>query len=185
MKEHNKTIFSLLALLLQYPEKSCREIDELCQLRQMVSELSFSPIQNHIYAFLDYQEHTSWEQLAQHYVATFDFSEQSTMDLTSLLCPDDRKRGQVLANLKEIYSQAGLAVDSGELPDYLPMVLEFLSIADEETSQEVLDIVRPGMEKLWEQLIKDSSPYGGVLEACLLSTASMSCPQTAPERGAL
>lgn len=182
MKDHDKTVFTLLSVLLQYPESSCQEI---VQLRPMASELRFSPIQNHVHAFLDYLEHTPWEQLAQHYVATFDFSEQSTMDLTSLLCPDDRKRGQILATLKGIYSQAGLAVDSGELPDYLPMVLEFLSMADEEGSQEVLAIVRPGMEKLWEQLSKDCSPYAGVLEACLLSTASVSCPQTAPEGGVL
>ncbi|MBC8014513.1 MAG: nitrate reductase molybdenum cofactor assembly chaperone [Sporomusaceae bacterium] len=182
MKEHDKTVLTLLSLLLQYPESPCPEHG---QLRQIASELKFSPIQNHVHGFLDYLEHTPWEQLAQHYVATFDFSEQSTMDLTALLCPDDRKRGQVLATLKGIYTQAGLAVDSGELPDYLPMILEFLSMADREASKEVLGIVRPGMEKLWQQLIKDGSPYAGVLEACLLSTASMSCPQNAPEGGVL
>lgn len=182
MKDHDKTVFTLLSLLLQYPESPCRELSEL---RQLVSELRFSPVQKHVRGFLDYLEHTPWEQLAQHYVATFDFSEQSNMDITSLLCPDDRKRGQVLATLKGIYSQAGLTVDSGELPDYLPMILEFLSMADQETSQEVLGIVGPGMEKLWQQLIKNGSPYAGVLEACLLSTASMSCPQIAPEGGVL
>jgi len=149
----------------------------------MVSELGSMPIQNHMYAFLDYMENKPWEQLAQQYVSTFDFSECSNMDLTSLLCPDDRKRGQVLANLKNIYRRAGLDVDSGELPDYLPLILEFLSIADQNLSEEVLGIVRPGMEKLWQQLEKDGSPYAGVLEACLLSTASMSCTQTAPGGG--
>lgn len=182
MKEHDKTVLTLLSLLLQYPESPCREISEL---RSIASELRFSPIQHHVHSFLDYLEHTPWEQLAQHYVAIFDFSEQSTMDLTSLICPDDRKRGQVLATLKGIYSQAGLTVDSGELPDYLPMILEFLSMADREASKEVLDIVRPGMEKLWQQLTQDGSPYAGVLEACLLSTASISCPQTAPNGGVL
>jgi nitrate reductase delta subunit len=180
VSHHDKNVFTLLSLLLQYPDRPWLEID---QLRPMADELRFSPIQHHVHNFLDYVEHKPWAQLTEQYVATFDFSEQSNMDLTSLLCPDDRKRGQVLATLKSIYSQAGLEVDSGELPDYLPMVLEFLSIADQQSSEEVLSIVRPGMEKLWQQLSKDGSPYAGVLEACLLSTASMTCMTTAAGGG--
>ena len=179
---HDRKVFTLLSLLLQYPDRPWLELD---QLRPMVSRLESAQIQNHMVQFLDYMEHKPWEQLAEQYVATFDFSESSNMDLTSLLCPDDRKRGQVLATLKSIYSQAGLDVDSGELPDYLPMILEFLSTADREASAEVLGIVRPGMEKLWQQLEKDGSPYAGVLEACLLSTASIGCTQIAPEGGVL
>jgi len=175
MIEQDKKVFILLSRLLQYPDRPWLEID---QLRPMVSELKSVPIQNHVYEFLDYVENKPWEQLAQQYVATFDFSEQSNMDLTSLLCPDDRKRGQMLANLKSIYGRAGLEIDSGELPDYLPMILEFLSMIDGEVSLEVLGIVRPGMEKLWHQLEKDDSPYAVVLEACLLSTAAMACMET-------
>lgn len=180
MSEQDKKVFTLLSLLLQYPDRPWLAMK---QLRPMVSELESVPIQNHVITFLDDVEHKPWEQVAQQYVATFDFSEQSTMDLTSLLCPDDRKRGQVLANLKNIYRQAGLDVDSGELPDYLPLILEFLSMADEQASVEVLSIVRPGMEKLWKQLGKEGSPYAGVLEACLLSTAAMSVGQPASTGG--
>ena len=178
--DQNKNMFTLLSLLLQYPDQSYFKID---QLRLMVSECESLPIRSHVFELLDYMESKPWEQLAQQYVATFDFSERSNMDLTSLICPDDRKRGQVLANLKSIYRRSGLDVDSGELPDYLPLILEFLSIADPKASVEVLGIVRPGMEKLWQQLDKEGSPYAGVLEACLLSTAAMPCAQTTPIGG--
>lgn len=174
MVHHNKEHFTLLSSLFAYPAHPWLDIK---QLRQIVSESSYSGIQEHVHGFLDYVEERSLEQLAEQYVVTFDFSENSNLDITSLLCPDDRKRGLVLANLKSIYHQAQLTVDSNELPDYLPMILEFLSVADLESSIEVLSIVRPGMEKLWEQLKTNGSPYARLLEACLLSTVSMTCSQ--------
>jgi len=162
----DKQKFTLLSSLFAYPASPWLDID---QLRRMVSEAPYSLIKNHVYDFLDHVEQRPLEQLAEQYVITFDFSEQSNLDLTSLLYPDDRKRGAVLANLKSIYGQAGLDVDSGELPDYLPMILEFLSVADMEKSKAVAQIVRPGMEKLWEQLKINSSPYAPLLEACFIA----------------
>jgi len=174
MEDDDKEVFLLLSLLLQYPESFPPKI---ASFRQMASELKSSVIQNHVYAFLHYVENNPWEQLTQQYVATFDFSEQSNMDLTSLLYPDDRKRGPLLATLKGIYQQAGLDMNSRELPDYLPMILEFLSVSDQAASKEVLGIVRPGMEKLCQQLVKDNNPYRGVLAACLLVTVGTMSPE--------
>ncbi|WP_378953390.1 nitrate reductase molybdenum cofactor assembly chaperone [Pelosinus sp. sgz500959] len=170
----DKKNFTLLSSLFAYPAHPWLDIDEL---RQLVNESKYLLIRDHVQVFLDSIKERSLEQLAEQYVMTFDFSENSNLDLTSLLCPDDRKRGLVLANLKSIYHQAQLDVDSNELPDYLPMVLEFLSVADLDSSKEVLSIVGPGMEKLWEQLKNIASPYAGLLEACLVSTTSMRCSQ--------
>lgn len=180
MIQHDQQSFTLLSSLFAYPADPWLDIN---QLRQLISNDEYLSIRDHINGFLDDVEHQPLDELTKQYVLTFDFSEDSNLDLTSLLCPDDRKRGPVLANLKDIYHQAGLEVDSGELPDYLPMILEFLSVADVESSKGVLAIVRPGMEKLWEQLKTMSSPYAGVVEACLVSTASMTCESMATEGG--
>lgn len=174
MVHHDKENFTLLSSLFAYPAYPWLDIE---QLRRIVSEPPYSSIRDQVQGFLDYVEERPLEQLAEEYVVNFDFSENSNLDITSLLCPDDRKRGLVLANLKSIYHQAQLTVDSNELPDYLPMVLEFLSVADLKSSKEVLSIVGPGMEKLWEQLKLNGSPYARLLEACLASTASMRCPE--------
>ena len=162
--------FTLLSSLFAYPTSPWLDFD---QLRRMVSEPQYSLIRKQVQGFLDTVQEQTLEQVAQQYVMTFDFSENSNLDLTSLLCLDDRKRGLLLANLKSIYHQAGLEVESGELPDYLPMILEFLSVAGPEDSKVVLDIVRPGMEKLGEQLKKNNSLYAGVVEACLAVTVDM------------
>lgn len=178
--DHDKEKFTLLSSLFAYPASPWLDSKEI---RQLVSRPQYAPIQDLVEGFLEYIEQCPLEQLAEQYVVTFDFSENSNLDLTSLLCPDDRKRGVVLANLKNIYHQAELDVDSGELPDYLPMILEFLSVADLALSKEVLAIVRPGMEKLWEQLKTNGSPYAGLLEACLLSTVTLMGLQKVSEGG--
>lgn len=172
MVEYDKEQCALLASLFAYPAQPWLDIKKL---RQIINEPFCVGIRQQIESFLDYAEQRSLEQLAEEYVMNFDFSENSNLDLTSLLCPDDRKRGPVLANLKSIYQKAQLAVDSNELPDYLPMVLEFLSVSDSASGREVMGIVGPGMEKLWEELKRNNSPYAPLLEACLASTGPMKC----------
>ncbi len=171
----DKEMLQFLSLLLQYPKSGWLEIN---QLRILASKLEHLPQKENVDTFLDYLDHRSCEDVAVEYVDTFDFSEHCNLYITSLLCPDDRKRGQVLADLKAIYSQAGLEADTEELPDYLPLLLEFLGIADQESCKQVLEIVGPGMDKLWQQLKVKHSPYAALLEACIESTVPAACVET-------
>ncbi|GMB00290.1 nitrate reductase molybdenum cofactor assembly chaperone [Pelosinus sp. IPA-1] len=171
----DKKMLQLLSILLQYPKNSWLKIDEL---RQLASELEHLPMRERVHSFLDYLEHNTCEELAEFYVSTFDFSEHCNLYITSLLCPDDQKRGQVLADLKGIYRQSGLEADSEELPDYLPMLLEFLAIANQESCKQVLEIVNPGIEKLWQQLLEKRSPYAALLEVCVGFTVPIACAET-------
>jgi len=170
----DKKILRLLSILLQYPKSSWLKIDEL---RQLASELEHLPMKERVHSFLDYLAHNTCEELAEFYVITFDFSKHCNLYITSLLCPDDQKRGQVLADLKGIYREAGLEVDTEELPDYLPMLLEFLAIASQKSCKQVLEIVSPGIEKLWQQLIEKYSPYAALLEICV-GSVPRTCAET-------
>lgn len=181
MVDKEKEMLQLLSILLQYPKSDWLEIN---QLRILASKLGHLSKEN-VHTFLDYLDHKNYEELAEEYVATFDFSEHCNLYITSLLCPDDRKRGQVLADLKGIYLQAELEVDTEELPDYLPMLLEFLSIASQELCNQVLVIVSPGMEKLWQQLREKGSPYAVLLEACVRWAAPIPCSETAHTGGGI
>lgn len=171
----DKEMLQFLSILLQYPKNGWLEIK---QLRILASKLEHLPQKENVDTFLDYLDHKSCEDLAVEYVDTFDFSEHCNLYITSLLCPDDRKRGQVLADLKAIYLQAGLEADTGELPDYLPMLLEFLAIADQVSCKQVLEIVGPGMDKLWQQLKAKHSPYAALLELCIQPTRPAACAGT-------
>ncbi len=61
-----------------------------------------------------------------HYVEVFDLSRKHTLYLSYWTDGDTRRRGEVLAAFKQRYRRSGFLVDTpGELPDYLPLVLEY------------------------------------------------------------
>ena len=62
---------------------------------------------------------------------SFDLSRKHALYLSYWTDGDTRRRGEVLARFKAAYRASGFLVDTrGELPDYLPMVLEFAAVAD-------------------------------------------------------
>lgn len=68
----------------------------------------------------------SLAELARCYVATFDMQETTTLYLTAHELGDSRERGVALLRLHAMLRAAGLEPVRGELPDYLPLLLEFL-----------------------------------------------------------
>ena len=65
------------------------------------------------------------------YVQTFDMTPEHDLHLTHHLFGDDRGRGPALIDLSEHYKGMGLELEKGEIPDYLPLILEFVSTLDE------------------------------------------------------
>lgn len=114
-------------------------------------------------------------ELAADYVATFDLRRRCCLYLTYFTDGDTRRRGTSLARLKETYRAAGFAPAGGELPDYLPMVLEFASALAAEGSpdgRELLGTYRPALELLRIALRDRRSPYLDVLEALCVTVPS-------------
>ena len=68
-------------------------------------------------------------ELAQHYVKTFDLHKRTALYLTFYSHGDRRERGLALLRLKQLYRAAGLPPEGPELPDYLPLMLEFAAAA--------------------------------------------------------
>lgn len=61
------------------------------------------------------------------YIETFDRGRSTSLHLFEHVHGDSRERGPALVDLARTYEQAGLYLDEGELPDFLPVVLEFAS----------------------------------------------------------
>lgn len=84
-------------------------------------------------------------QWQEHYVQLFDYSRGASLYLFEHLHGDSKDRGQAMVDLINIYEEAGLTIDKSELPDYLPLFLEFLSLSTPEKAAsylaEVVDIV--------------------------------------------
>ncbi len=125
MDDHRK-YFSLLALLLQYPD------DDLRRQLSAVEDWTAGPATGgqgaSVAAFLDELKSRPPLELQKKYTAAFDLNPSTTLNFTYHLWKDGEKRSAVLANLEKIYRDAGYERISHELPDYLPLMLEFLSV---------------------------------------------------------
>jgi nitrate reductase molybdenum cofactor assembly chaperone NarJ/NarW len=101
-----------------------------------------------------------------HYVDVFDLSRKHSLYLSYWTDGDTRRRGEVLAAFKQRYRRSDFLVDTGgELPDYLPMVLEYAAIVDPVDGTALLQKYRSSVELLRLALEECGTPYAGVLTA--------------------
>lgn len=115
---------------------------------------------------LDHLESTGLRELERAYVETFDLSRKHALYLSYWTDGDTRRRGEVLGRFKQAFRDSGLMVTpGGELPDYLPIVLEFAALADPVRGRELLIEFRPSLEMLRLALEEHASPYAAVVAA--------------------
>lgn len=108
---------------------------------------------------------TGLEELQGDYVRCFDLNAKRALYLSYWTDGDTRRRGEVLTRFLAAYRAAGAVVDTrAELPDYLPMVLEFAA-GDRTAGRELLKQYRPSLELLRMSLLDDWSDYAGAVAA--------------------
>jgi nitrate reductase delta subunit len=107
--------------------------------------------------------------LCQHYVETFDLDRRCGLYLTFYTDGDRRQRGAALLRLKRLYRAAGLPLADGELPDFLPAMLEFAAAAPDGRGAIVLREHRAALELLRHSLHDRGSRYALVVEAVCLA----------------
>lgn len=116
----------LLSVLLQYPDD-----DLLCRLDDIAAAVDRLPpgeIRAAGAAFLDYLDAHAPIRLQENFTTAFDMSPATTLNLTYHMFGDTEKRAAAMARLQRFYDEAGWERITGELPDYLPLLLEFLAI---------------------------------------------------------
>lgn len=162
------TEYKLCSLLLQYPD------DELlgarAELVTTVAGLPASPVATALARFCEWWGSVDPIALAQHYVETFDLDKRSGLYLTFYDQGDKRDRGAALLRLKRLYRAAGLPLEGSELPDYLPVVLEFAAAAPPGHGEIVLREHRAALELVRSSLEQRGTPYAHVMAAvCALA----------------
>lgn len=151
----------LLAVLLSYPDDEL--VAALPELRGAVAELPRTE-RRALEPLLDAFATTPLPELRREYVETFDFDRRCALHLTYHTHGDRRQRGLELVRLKRRYAEAGSPVTSTELPDYLPVLLEFAALRPE-AGTELLASLRTPLELVRAALHDRGSPYAGVLDA--------------------
>lgn len=151
----------MLSLLLHYPDEEL--VREVNSLEEIVSGMDPPAAREQCLAFLDYLRRTPLIRVQEEYTGTFDLNPSTCLHLGHHKWGEDRERGSGLAALSALYHMAGFEMISGELPDHLPMVLEFLSICPEEMGAEIRREYREEVETLAGRLRDAGSPYAALL----------------------
>jgi nitrate reductase delta subunit len=172
VSEHDqRLLWRIAALLLDYPSAQTLAITD--QLTAAAMELPASlgtPVLDFLQDFCDADS----MQLAMRYVETFDMRRRASLHLTYYAYGDTRKRGMALLRFKHAYRQAGMSIDDGELPDYLPLVLEFAATIDPRQGKRLLAEHVPVLELLRLSLLDSESAYANVLAAVLATLPPIS-----------
>lgn len=171
-----RLVWRTTALLLDYPATAT--ITMLDQVIAAVGELP-EPVRTLLAKFCVHLRTTPQLDLAAHYVETFDMRRRASLHLTFYAYGDTRKRGMALLRFKHAYRHAGVELDDTELPDHLPVLLEFAATVDPVGGERLLGEHVPVIELLRLSLSDAGSPYAGVLAAVL---ATLAPPTTADRR---
>lgn len=151
-----------VSVLIQYPQAETMEaINELDPAT--VGPLRRGSAET-LARFIDWHRGRSLHQLQELYVETFDFNRRCSLHLTYHINGDSRQRGLALLKIKTAYREAGFDFGDSELPDYLPVMLEFAAIAKAPLGRELLERHRPAIELIRGGLQTDDSPWAGLLD---------------------
>ncbi len=152
--------YKLASVLLQYPSAALFDgLDVLDDVAAHCPRASRGPFAH----FLAWLRATPPTEVAQHYVQTFDLRRRCALYLTYYRYGDTRKRGMAMLRFKASYRRARFAPTDAELPDYLPLVLEFAALAP--AGVDLLRSCRADLELLRRGLDQAGSPYAHVVEA--------------------
>ena len=101
------------------------------------------------------------------YVRVFDSSRACSLHLFEHVHGDSRDRGPALIDLMKTYERAGLHFSASELPDHLPVVLEFASTQPPEVARSFLGEMAHILNALFSALLARGTPYASVVAAIL------------------
>lgn len=152
----------LISHLLHYPDESF--IGRLPVYRDVIDEMENVSVRNKYHQILRHFEQTPLIQLQEQYTETFDLSPSQCMNLTYHRWGDTEKRGPTLAHLEEIYLKSGFERISSELPDFLPLILEFMSERPDVANSEIIPLYGTVVKTLAERLRQAGNPYAPLFE---------------------
>ncbi len=155
--------YQVLSALLLYPEPALVE-----NLPELEAVLEATPIlQAALRPLIVYLASADLITLQQNYVMTFDRNPSHSLHLFEHIHGESRDRGQAMVDLMDEYKKHGLEMTGDDLPDFVPLFLEFLSQQDETEAARLLSDAVHVLAHIGRKLAANGSPYAvvfGVLE---------------------
>ena len=107
-------------------------------------------------------------QLQEDYVACFDRGRATSLHLFEHVHGESRERGPAMIDLREQYLKAGLAINPGELPDYLPVFLEYVAHLPARAAREQLREIAHILQDIHSALVRRRSAYAAATAALIV-----------------
>jgi len=157
----------VLARLLSYPDAELRA--HMPEMRQALhTEGAMSPGRaKELDALMTALEHGNAIENEAAYVQIFDRGRSTSLHLFEYVHGDSRDRGPAMIDLAQTYEKAGLFLAPGEMPDYLPVVLEFVSTQPPREARAFLAEMAHIFRAIFSGLQQCRSAYASVLGALL------------------
>jgi len=165
MTESPALTLKVLSVLLCYPEA-----DMLAALADMAAVIEqdqrlSSESRQAVLDLLRSWQGTDLLDLQEAYVARFDRGRALSLHLFEHVHGESRDRGQAMVDLMRLYQSHGYQLDRRELPDYVPLFLEFLARQPRDEAARLLGDAIPVLSLLGARLKERSSPFHAVFDA--------------------
>ncbi|MDP3959297.1 MAG: nitrate reductase molybdenum cofactor assembly chaperone [Pseudorhodobacter sp.] len=157
--------FKALSALLSYPSAELQAaIAEIQAI--MADEAVLQPAHTKaLQPLLRRLETSDLFDLQEAYVLLFDRSRTLSLNLFEHVHGESRDRGGAMVDLLETYRAGGFDLAGSELPDHLPVLLEFIATQPLETGLAILADAGPILAVLAERLSRRETPYAAILAA--------------------
>jgi nitrate reductase delta subunit len=155
--------FKALGALLDYPtpelQSALDEIDQAIGEQRAIP----TPELEGVRAFIERLRRSDIMDAQEYWIGLFDRSKRLALHLYEHSHGESRDRGQAMVNLALTYRMNGFELNAAEMPDYLPLFLEFLSVIPEAHARRYLTDAIAIIEALRIRLEERDSTYAALL----------------------
>jgi nitrate reductase delta subunit len=169
--------FKVLSALLSYPTVELQQADGELAAALDADGLVTGHVRAALQRLIDEIADGDLYDLQERYTLLFDRTRSLSLHLFEHVHGESRDRGQAMIDLKAMYEQAGLDISAAELPDFLPLFLEYLSTLPVNEACATLGQPTHILTALAERLRKRKSPYEAVLRALAALAAAKPKPE--------
>jgi nitrate reductase delta subunit len=155
----------ILGLLMSYPRPEwVAHLDECQPVLEQEALLPKKKLKG-VLNFITRLQTADIYEAQEQYVSTFDRGRSHCLHLFEHIHGESRDRGQAMVNLADAYAEKGLFIDKAELPDYIPLFLEYLSMCPVDEALELLGEPIDIMATIATRLRKRDSSYAVLFDA--------------------
>lgn len=166
-----RTARMIASILLDYPGENYAE--QLDVIRFELDKVE-PGVADELQSYIDWASGVEVREVEDLYVSTFDQRRKCSLYLTYYSSGDTRMRGAAIVSFKQAFESVGWTVSAGELPDYLPAVLELSARTGDEVAEQLINVHRDGLEVLRSALENLQSPWASVVRAVIATLPPLS-----------